>query len=371
MLNKVAKLVLFALQLGVILLAEIANGVVAISPPWTWDVQPSSQESSFYLDLPPTVFAPNGRLYSIESAVRACGAESSNTVIAVMCRDGVVVVSTVQKSPYMDLKYNYIENGELEDGHLPNRLVIEGTGNSLAYDVTPIVRPPFSGVMFPSPFSGRQGAIIGITVGNAVDSQVARRKLLRFGEYSRAFQGDSYYDIGSVARQLADQQQTLTQQGGTGRLLATIILLASESEIWRIDLTGQYWKCHAAFIGQQADIVEQLLAEKLAQSTSKKNVIERNFWTSFLQTRIVDDVQPYANPQLLTSSLAKMSLEESVSLCATCLIEALQKRTDDAPNQISNFPELQALVIKRSNQLQYYTSSALMQLIGTTNNTDQ
>jgi hypothetical protein len=91
------------LHFSILALAVKAVLVKASSAPWN-DMSSTVQDSSLYIDKPPTNFAPNGRLYSVEAAVRACEDDldtSSNTVIAIQCHEGVVVVTTMNRSPYV------------------------------------------------------------------------------------------------------------------------------------------------------------------------------------------------------------------------------------------------------------------------------
>jgi hypothetical protein len=70
----------------------------------TWQTnnrQTSLMEESTYTSLPAIVFSPSGRLHAVEATVNAC-ANSGNVLLAINCRDGVVVLSTMTLSPYLN-----------------------------------------------------------------------------------------------------------------------------------------------------------------------------------------------------------------------------------------------------------------------------
>jgi 20S proteasome alpha/beta subunit len=335
---------------------DIGHGIT--SPPWTSGVQQSSQDSWKYLDLPATVFAPHGRLHSVESATRACDAEYSNTVIAVVCGEGVIVVSSMQTSPYL---FDVCS----EDGLQYRPVLKEHSSNSLLDNELSILRPPFSGIVFPGAPCNNDELIIGITGGNPVDAQVSRRKLLRVCEFARSLEGGSSLDIGFLARQIADQQQALTQQGGKGRLLATMMLLVSESEIWRIDPNGQFWKCQAAFIGQNSDCVEDLMTSKLTSKGNSKIQERVNIWpTLFKKRALLASATNYRD--LLSSNLMELSIEDAIILCARCLIETANQKDTKNKKYCTKNILLQAVVIKRPNQFCYFESSKIMKLLSST-----
>jgi hypothetical protein len=86
-----------------------------------------------------------------------------------------------------------------------------------------------------------------------------------------------------VARDLAHDMANILQVGTQDMRKADIPLLASslvilgQREIWRVDPTGQFWKCHATVVGQDSDSIEQALFQTLMErdintddDTSKK-----------------------------------------------------------------------------------------------------
>jgi 20S proteasome alpha/beta subunit len=84
------------------------------------------------------------------------------------------------------------------------------------------------------------------------------------------YSDEDFVDVASLARKSADQHQSLTQNTGIGRILASQVLLLSEKEIWRVDPTGQFFKCSAAVVGRSSRIVEQLLREKISSDWNEK-----------------------------------------------------------------------------------------------------
>jgi len=271
--------------------------VAAASAPWQ-DPSRSVLQESQYNDLPPTVFAPGGRLFSVERMMQAVSNpqdSSSNLIIAIRCRDGVVVVSSEPQSPYL---HQYREN----------RTAINETKNASG---TPLLLEPERDSLLPSaPFCRLSPHLWGMTAGNAVDSQILRRRLQLHAEAFREALEDCQPHI--ISRRLADNLQLSTQQAGKGRILACCALLISEDQIWRVDSTGQFWKCRAAVVGRGSFKAEQELLERIGQSSKTQ-----------------------MSPDIIHRRVAEWSMEEALLAARDCIRSTLSTKPDDKQLQPS------------------------------------
>lgn len=359
------------------------------SPPWNVDTADIAKDSSLYMDLPPTVFAPNGRLFSVEAAVRACdddSDESSNTAIAIRCKEGVVIVTTSYRSPYLfdpcDSSIENLSSNEDSDGIADQfdqkqaSLLVNDYGFDDVDQMDHItkhlaLRAPFAGLALPVG-SLDETIIFGVTGGNAVDSQIARSKLQRIGDYARASEGGNYFTVGTAARRFADQQHVLTQQGGKGRLLASKVILASACEIWRVDPTGQFWQCQAAAIGKKSSNVEELLLEQLLSLRKKQNTTKKSLWSSLLKPaakHMRPGVLNFHKPPAIHQLLAELSIEEALALSTHCIMKA--SIASNAQKQMSKENPavwLKGLSIRtnvaneKTSQIEYYEHRTLKSL---------
>ena len=343
----------------------------AIASQWSHEIFSSSslKDTLQYIDLPPTVFAPNGRLYSVEATVRACDDESdtsSTTAIAIRCHEGVVVVTTLPKSIYV---FDPTDNPPEESppGFLRKESLLLNDDED---DKSIIIRAPFTGVLLPSSFSTDETVVLGVTGGNAVDSQIARRKLQQIGDQARASEIISHVTAGSVARRLADQQQILTQQGGRGRMLASMMLLLSPSDIWRVDPTGQYWQCQASTIGRQSRKIEKILMEKLLLQMKRRGSEKRGFWSSLWHASSKASTNSEGNqwtesPSVVQNSLEQLTIEEALLLALSCFTDLFSQSSTN--HDSNNIPRLCAVSLHRSLKgkappIQFYSQEAVNNL---------
>lgn len=152
-------------------------------------------EEIAYADLPSTVFSPTGRLHSIDGVIKGAKANNprANLVMAMNCRDGIVMVSTVILSPYLNTTNNsLLDNNSLFTFLSPN--------------------------------------LVAATAGNAVDGQALRCKLHQSCQSLIQQCGDDQMVTSrKLARHVADQLQVPTQTIGKSKLLA-VGTLCCESE---------------------------------------------------------------------------------------------------------------------------------------------
>jgi 20S proteasome alpha/beta subunit len=126
---------------------SFANGNGA--PPWhdtttsagSRDGSSIRREVSPFVDLPPNVFSPGGRLYDIEDAVHAVSSvhdPSSTTLVVIQCRDGIVAVTTLPQSPY--LQYETATSKFKDDTILLSNKCNSSNNEDLEYNVSSLLR---------------------------------------------------------------------------------------------------------------------------------------------------------------------------------------------------------------------------------------
>jgi 20S proteasome alpha/beta subunit len=231
------------------------------------------RQEALYADLPPTVFAPGGRLYSVETALRDVHNPlnpSSNLVVAIKCKEGVVVVTTLPQSPYI---YNHVRN---ETDTTSTNATSTTDESDKVSDESPQVNS--SSLLWSdyctTPFVQLDRHIWGVSAGQAVEGQLLRRhRLLDAAEQARRTSGN--VQVGILARNVADAHQAQTQKASKGRLVACACLLMDTTTLWRVDPNGQFWKCHAAVVGRAATVqMEHDLLGRL------KNISSENLTTT-------------------------------------------------------------------------------------------
>ena len=230
-----------------------------------WQPNPSHHnidEAARYEDLPPTVFSPTGRLHPVEAVVRASKARTplSNLLVAMVCRDGLLVVSTLPISPNVDARIGNSDEDNNTSGHnLGDKIIDGGNDESSPSVVDQSESDDDDGLVdtnsdndddedeAPSLFlfdetctSTSTGSIfdihpciVGATAGNAVDNRIMRTKLLTLGLNAMDHQGAIEQDVSTarVAKDLANQLQVTTQDIAAaqkqklGRMLAVSVEL--------------------------------------------------------------------------------------------------------------------------------------------------
>lgn len=150
--------------------------------PWQWkESRTSIVEEATYGDMPATVFSPTGRLYSVESNVKLASS-SGNLILAVNCNDGIVILSTMILSPYLNETLFLVD------------------------------KQPFQYITELSP------NLMGATAGNGIDNAVFLNTMHKTCQH--LLQQGSDENCALLARQLADQLQVPTQTLGKSKLLA-------------------------------------------------------------------------------------------------------------------------------------------------------
>jgi hypothetical protein len=212
------------------------------SPPWKgapWQSSSSGGDGSQslleqlrYNDLSPTIFSPTGRLHPVERTmeqVRQPDARS-NLVVALHCQDGMLMLSTVPLSPYLNTTItplhdknnssttnNTLSSGEMATPTTASLFLVENVEDDSDQATTTTL-----------PIVDLASGIIGATAGKALDCQVLRLRMqalvqqLVQDDLDQTAPSSDGSLVSKVARTLADQLQTPTQNTNSrqGPLLA-------------------------------------------------------------------------------------------------------------------------------------------------------
>ena len=249
-------------QLKVIISVQLIFWFVCRSSCSSNHQQHQHRVESPFVDVPPNVFAPRGRLYKVEDAVHTITSSeedvSSTSCIVLTCSNGsVVAISTLPHSPYLTLHSEVLppdqdfEQEQIIDVSLCLRDCITADMHSEWDDYT--VVPPFGRIQWPkqaptriivdrnhinhtavefsknSIYSGPQSNCIAfsLTAGNAVESQILRHRIYQTIERIVTEKGLSASSsiTSALARMMADQNQQRTQILSNGRIMAASAIL--------------------------------------------------------------------------------------------------------------------------------------------------
>jgi 20S proteasome alpha/beta subunit len=300
--------------------------------PWQQESVVKREASPFLEDLPPNVFAPHGRLYQVEDAVHAVSSgsdPSSTSLVALQCKDGTVVVTTLPQSPY--LKYA----AKRKDEDMPNAslCLLDDDNEWIKEQYTTV--PPFSRLQWPqiSLYQTQDmdlfnttddysppTVVVAVTAGNAVESQILRQRIHQTAQRWRRSPttselGPSDWTAGLV-RAVADQHQQRTQLLSGGRPVAATAVVLEQAKIYRIDPAGTFWICAAVVAGRQARRIEECLLDRLA-----------------LKGQAGGSTPTPPRRREIRSILSQLTIAEAIPLATECLLEGLrgEHRSEDAP----------------------------------------
>ena len=245
-----------------------------------WQTSPSDfqsiDEAARYEDMPPSVFSPTGRLYPVEAAVRASKATTpmSNLLLAMRCRDGLLVISTFPVSPHVDAsiiaEFVTDANTTCTNTNSAKSTVCDDNSGETILDIRNVVSVSTTNEtantsssnessFYPSLFlfdetctSTTTGSIfdlhpciVAATAGNAVDNRILRTKLLALGSNAVENQAAVEVEVRAerLAKDLANQLQVVTQdiamaqKHNLGRLLAVSgFHTCCDHELWAYPL---------------------------------------------------------------------------------------------------------------------------------------
>lgn len=266
---------------------------------------------------------------------------TSNLVVAMQYRDGIVVVSTMIRSPFFYFDAIQNRSVDIEDHNDNIDSFVDHTMQDIVsldwQDRSHPIRPPFVQL-------DRQ--LWAITAGPAPEGQIVR--LHQLGAIVDDFRRE-YYQVpraAVVARRIADQYQVLTQKKGAtngGSILPTTCLIVDNcknrdipSSIWRVDPNGQFWQCHAVVVGRGATAqMEQEFMDFLTPTDGKMMV----------------DIE---------HQLRQLTMEESLTLATKLIRQAfLIHRQRNSPSSEAIY--MQALVL--NGGVQFMSHSEIQALV--------
>mmetsp|Transcript_4728 Transcript_4728/g.6844 ORF Transcript_4728/g.6844 Transcript_4728/m.6844 type:complete len:293 (-) Transcript_4728:69-947(-) len=222
------------------------------SAPWQYQKTRSEAKDD---DQDPIVFSNSGRIPALERITEAASNsddESSNVAVAIKTGYGVVVVSSMRQSPHLCSDFMNSTNHS-EESTLLNHLEVP------SFQVGP--------------------KVYATTAGNAAHSQILLSRIVQISTllWGRSLAGLrralSPLPPSLLARHLADHLQRPTQQA-SGTILASQALIWDDSYIWRVDPSGQFWKCRAAVIGCLRHKVENLLLERWKDNMTEDEALQ-------------------------------------------------------------------------------------------------
>lgn len=275
--------------------------------PWSSGSDKSSvlEASRYEEQFSPITFSPNGRLHQVEAAVKASKLlmPSSNVVIAMKCREGLVVFSTLPTSPFLnttEIRHtSVVSNGDDEvEKNLQQKMEGDETGKatvSISYPSLFLLEETCqstttSPIMLDGPLLRHD--LVAATGGNTVYGIFFRHVLSQLiastvqdvsglepivsaGKHvqNRVEAGFDGLSARRLAHDLANALQVGTQDMSKAQvpLMASSLILLGQKEIWRIDPTGQFWESHAAVAGQDAHAIEEALYKTLLEKKAKDN----------------------------------------------------------------------------------------------------
>jgi len=295
-----------------------------------WQAQGDSRrgivEESLYADLPTNVFAPSGRLLSVERILpltTTMADTSSNLVVAIHCRDGVAVVASLPRSPYMyDPTHPKITNSSNttagNESTPPSLRIFDETSAEYSWN---------------APFCRLSTGLCGITGGNAIDSQILIDTLYDYAQGAREAMEADIFSSRVLARRLADRLQVKTQQAGKGRLLASVAIIVDVHEVWRVDPTGQFYKCRATAAGRGAREAEHALIKELCRRYEEETRKKADEDPTGQRNKLTID------PSQLHVMLSRLSTKEALALATQIVQSTIKGRADEAKNTQTSMVE--------------------------------
>eukprot|EP00977_Amphora_coffeiformis_P001097 scaffold227_cov165-Amphora_coffeaeformis.AAC.10 len=323
--------------LALLLLVLVCNCHVPSS-----SAESSALEKEMYANLHPTIFAPGGRLFSVENALEAVNADAPthNLVIAIQCQQGTVVVVTSEVSSAYILTTNATQSTS------GTATTAEDTTASTSSSPSfPSLLVPDTGLARP-PFARLANHLWGITAGNAADGQLLRLQLhsvaetIQWAAENENDDDDSWAQPSTVARRLADRRQRATQQpeeDDDGLLNATALVFRA-SDVWRVDPTGQLYQCQAAVVGRRAHVAEAYLVQQLSKRIhgggNEKSDESKD-------DKTVDDATQ------LQACLAGLSSEDALQLATDCIRNTLTaKKSSSSSSSSPQTISMRALILR-------------------------
>jgi len=349
---------------------------------------------SLYDELPPNTFDASGRLPVVERILPASQDPrdpTSNLVVAIRCRRGQIVAATsLPTSPYLpddDSNNRTGSNSESKvEGAHPQPLRIIYDDDDIYFSSSPfcaLAKPSLSSMSSFGVGNGGAAVLFGVSAGNAVDSQQVREIMTEIAEASREAEEETTVMLGRVvARRLADQcYQVRTQHAGKGRLLASAAVIMcyadgdedngdGASELWRVDPTGDFYRCRVAVSGRAAPIAETRLHRILENEIRRKRQSGDDAAAAEASTRRTVPIRP----STIRKFVSELSADEALGLASRAVLSTLesvqerQRRRGDLGNRafaLSTAVRIRGLRIGGvKNGIRWYGEDELLLLAG-------
>lgn len=364
-------------------------------------------EAARYSTLPPTVFAPTGRLFGVERVAREAiliteseDVESCSTVFAIRCgarpcgpeqENGeeeergeltiMVGIGPISPSLHRDVemyqkqseaKHMLLSEQELNEIDELNDVKDEVNEHQLITmannATTPFYKPLQISQQQQSalPISILSPTLITGTGGTSIDSSILLRRSIEVAlslykldnggieffashsleggtattmEMDSTGGGAASVQIEALVRRIADMAQSSTQTLGSkyGRMLSSSLLamgvqqlLPNDDEgrngdklcIWRVDPTGQFWKCEASAAGRGTVEVEAELLTRV-QQWKKKNEVMPLTNDGSIDNSELDDQDVRITNNDVRSYLSSLTEDDAVRVASDCLVNGI------------------------------------------------
>mmetsp|Transcript_23780 Transcript_23780/g.28057 ORF Transcript_23780/g.28057 Transcript_23780/m.28057 type:complete len:453 (+) Transcript_23780:41-1399(+) len=361
-----------------------------------------SQDQDRYASLPPTVFSPDGRLYNVErTAKKASDVDDLSSSLVLAFTFGseeeqcVMILSTSSMSPHLYRCVSPNDDDMRSNKRCGEISISSGDDNTETDDAaTSEIRSLFrnGAPLYSSGGAGGKAQlmnqptmplamvswnIIVGTGGVAADSIVFNRRIrelsLSLHRSNDGIRTDdtepnqppmNSFHSSALARKVADMVQSPTQTvgGSNGKMLASAAMIIGGNEmpkaaqsalghnIWRIDPTGQFWKCNAAAVGRGAGNAEATFLRQVEKwKRGKKLGLEQaDHESTEDQTGDLDSLVNNLTNNDVKGYFQTLSFDEAMVLACRCCASALKMSKKKSID--SNFLEesgIQGLIIRK------------------------
>lgn len=333
------------------------------------DIHKSQLNAEKYSSLPHTIFAPDGRLYNIETNARSVSDaddRSSSLVVAMKFGSGndesIIMLSSSHMSPHLPSHGDICSLKKKED-RKPSDDHNERDGETRQTDVKgdsmerlwsyPHHHTKYNNharVKINMPISILPSKIIFGTGGTAADSMALHKKILKIGVslYNENDNMRSTHRIqgtilsSTLAKKIASSLQLPTQSAAGDRMLASAaIVIGQDSKlvtdkriggktlkpkysIWRCDSTGQFWNCYMAAVGRGAGTAEAVIMSHIGRKIKEDSIASND--TNSMK---VDDLTSNISSKDVQEYLSTLSFDEAILLAVESFAKALNLSFDD------------------------------------------
>lgn len=335
-------------------------------------------ERERYVQFPTTVFAPTGRLHTVDEVCLGasnCEDVTAGLVVALRCGqkdddECIVVVATGPRSP-LALQAGLVGmNGNARNEDAVDQSDKEEKGDGSNDDASdnnyssPLllesIRPRDTNrerPLVPSSMSILSPGLVVATGGIPADAAVFLDRVRdvaseihnsNFGGTGFMYQtspiggtlqgrmGMFGVDGANLARRVADMIQVPTQSIGTrvGSMLAASALIldapqtktGGECRIWRVDPSGQFWSCDAAAVGRGAGVAESFLLKEVARLKCGRNEENCDEEDGLGKDSVV---VASLSSQDVKSYLDSLSVKDGIEIARKCVEKVYEKELEE------------------------------------------